>query len=272
MTRLFHDEDQPKVTSWFINDDRGLQLAREPVSQTIGKNYAWRTYFHCLTDNGVVQDKDPTWRPKDPEDRLYSTKLSAVFISQATGRWIVTVSTPVEKDGPGGEFLGIVALTVEVGQFIELRGTQTNSQDIQDQFAVLVDRRKGPNQGLILQHPLFEKKLPARFKEYRIKQDDLPDTINKQKNYRDPLATAPEGGAYNKRWLAAVQPVPVRGEDTGWRVIVQKSYDEAIGRNLKDLKRSLVGGGLAALVLVALVVTSLWAFVIRLLGPARIKK
>src|SRR5581483_10896249 len=103
------------------------------------------------------------------------------------------------------------------------------------QFAVLVDERKGPNRGLILQHPLFnrilnsEKRLPDRFQDYRISRAELPVEPAKQIHYADPMAKDPAGADFDKAWLAEQSPVIVRGYDSGLVVIVQQSYDAAIG-------------------------------------------
>jgi len=77
------------VASWFFCDANGLSVVREPPSQTIGKDYAWRSYFH-----GGPADEEKTWRPAEGE-HLDKIRLSAVFRSQATQHWIVAVSAPV---------------------------------------------------------------------------------------------------------------------------------------------------------------------------------
>ena len=119
---------------------------------------------------------DETWRPA-PGEHLRGTTLSDVFRSKATSRWTVAISTPVFDKSPEKKFLGVVAMTVEVGRFVEFPGGE-------NQFAVLVDNREGKHKGVVLQHPLFDKlmlasqdeKLPDRFKNYRVNADDLPDT------------------------------------------------------------------------------------------------
>jgi len=185
-----------------------------------------------------------------------------VFRSEATYRWIVAVATPVFDRSPEGKFLGVVALTVEVGRFAELRGRD-------DQFAVLVDCREGDNEGLILQHPLFDKllrekgKLPDRFKDYRIKTGDLPQ---REEVYTDPMGADPEGSEYNRQWLACTEPVRVRGNDTGWIVIVQEAYATAIGSTLQTLTEGLIRWGLLALLMVALMMTGLWGWATRWSG------
>lgn len=249
------------TASWFFCDPRGISTLRDPESKTIGDDFAYRSYFH-----GGPKDYRPTWRP-GPEDHVKKTQLSAVFRSNATKRWIVAVCAPVVDQSPERKFLGVVALTVELGQFAELKGRN-------NQFAVLVDRREGDNKGVILQHPLFDKlvakegnkegKLPDRFEKSRVRSDQLPDTPEHQQNYHDPLADDPEGGVYQRRWLARMEPVSVRGKDTGWIVIIQEAYDTAIGATLKTLTKELVRYGLFALILVTVVMGLLWGFVAKL--------
>jgi hypothetical protein len=251
--------DQPRedeeVLSWFFCDAQGLSMVHITQSSTIGKNYAWRSFFH-----GGPRDMDESWRP-EPGKNLKATTLSAVYRSQATSRWVVAISTPVFDESSKKNFLGVVAMTVEVGRFFEslLHGGER-------QFAVLVDSREGDSPGVILQHPLFDKflakqgELPDYFQKYRVTADELPDVPKRQKNYRDPLGNDPEGGAYKCKWLAQMEPVKVRNEDTGWLVIVQTAYDEAIGSTIENLTTGLIRYGLSALVLTALVMTALWAW------------
>ena len=249
-----------EVASWFFCDAGGISTARTPEGRTIGKNFAWRSFFH-----GGPRDFEDTWRPTTPDEHLQRTALSVVFRSRATSRWIVAVCTPVYDLSPEKKFLGVVAMTVEVGRFVELRGGDR-------QFAVLVDNREGKNKGVILQHPLFDKllteqpKLPDRFKNYRVSNDDLPDTLRRQEHYSDPLAVDEAGGSFNRHWLARMEPVRVRNRDTGWIVIVQEAYDAAIGQTLEKLSHSLVRSGLIALGLIALVMAGLWGMAKRLSG------
>jgi len=256
------------VASWFFCDPRGVSTVRVPTPKpprksTVGNNYAWRSYF-----NGKPDDlEDRSWRPP-PGEHLEETTLSAVFRSQANNQWIVAVSTPVYSPQPEGEFLGVAALTVKVGELLELPG-------LENQFTVLVDRREGPNQGVLLDHPLFEHllaeqgKLPDRFKDYRLREDDLPLVRARQEEYRDPLAADPEGGEYEGRWLARMEPIVLKGEETGWIVIVQQAYTTAIGSTLHRLRVSLIGYGAAALAMIGLVMAGVWKFASTLKGGDR---
>ena len=177
----------------------------------------------------------------------------------------VTWEAPVFDLSPEKKFLGVVAMTAEVGRFVDFPGGD-------DQFAVLVDNREGDHKGVVLQHPLLDKlmeketKLPDRFQHYRVSPDDLPDTAAREKHYSDPLAVDAEGGEFNRRWLARMEPVRVRDADTGWIVIVQEGYETAIDATLSKLKRGLFHSGLIALGFIALVMAGLWGMAKRLSG------
>jgi len=102
--------------------------------------------------------------------------------------------------------------------------------------------------------------VPDYFQKYRVTADELPDVPKRQKNYHDPLGDDPDGEAYKCKGLAQREPVKVRNEDTGWLVIVQTAYDEAIGSTIENLTTGLIRYGLSALVLTALVMIALWAW------------
>lgn len=251
--------DSGYAASWFFCDAGGTSTVRVPVGRTIGRNFAWRSFFH-----GGPSDLDESWRPK-PGERLPGTTLSDVFQSRATGSWIVAVSAPVFDLSPERKFLGVTAMTTEVGRFVDF-------PDAEHQFAVLVDNRDGGHKGVVLQHPLYDKlleknpKLPDRFQFYRVSADDLPAHAARQEHYSDPLAVDAEGGEFDRWWLARMEPVRVRGADTGWIVIVQEDYETAINATLGELKRGLLRSGLIALGLIALVMAALWGMAKRLSG------
>jgi hypothetical protein len=251
-----------EVRSWFFCDAQGVSLIRVPEGSTLGRDFAWRSYFH-----GGPRDNPESWRP-EPDKHIKETIISAVFRSEATAKWVVAVSTPIFDDSQEGKFLGVMAITAEVGNLIE-------EPDDERQFAVLADRREGDNPGVILQHPLFKKmidktgQLDERFKNYRVSAADLPDTPERERNYVDPIANDEAGGAYRRDWLARMEPVKVRDADTGWVVIVQKAYDEAIGTTLSDLRQGLIRYGIAALVMITLVMVFLWGLTLKMSAKRR---
>ncbi len=257
---------RPEVASWFVTNAEGIHLAASfdvaAEASPVGGNFSYRTYFH-----GGTTDE----RPAD-HGHIEQTHLSTVFQSTATGTWKVAISTPVMEDGA---FLGIVALTVELGRLGEMLG---GSEGVR-QFNVLVDGREGDSRGVILQHPLFmhllqqQGYLDAEFstaKEYRVPLDHWGE----ERLYVDPLGHHPQGQAYRRRWIAAKRQVLLEPEkrqaagsnaapqDTGLIVIVQEDYDLAAAP-IYNLGRSLVRQGLLAFSVVMLVVGVLWYFVTR---------
>jgi hypothetical protein len=257
-----HYPDDSKYASWFVTDAHGVQLLRKDASnKSTSHNYSWRTYFH-----GGLADHATDWRPA-PGQHLQRTKLSAAYKSQTTEDWSVAVSTPVRSSDPNGEkFLGVVAMSFHVGRaFFDLEKTE-------DRFAVLADMRVGRHEGLLVQHPLYyqvAREERDRLEQYRLLSEDAYPNDKETVDYLDPMSRDPAGAPFNRRWLAAQRPVVVRGEKTGWVVIVQEAYDHAIGRSLNDLRQSFVSTGLITLASIAVVIGLLWAFVVRSLSFTR---
>jgi hypothetical protein len=105
MQSRYDESDRSKVFAWFVQDDQGLQLARSPVgNDNIGRNYAWRTYFH----GGETDFRDlHEYLGMANKLRLTKTTLSEPFTTETTNRDVIAVSTPVERNG---RFLGVVGV------------------------------------------------------------------------------------------------------------------------------------------------------------------
>lgn len=275
---LFHDKRKPKVDSWITINKDGVHIASafdSPLSRSpIGRNYAYRSYFQ-----NSDQDKSPGFVPTE-EDRLKSTHLSGVFLSTATGAWKVAISTPVyqrDENGNEGEYLGVVGLTVEMGGFLR------EFDNTPHRYAVLADGRDGPYKGAILHHPLYDEviaehgKLPGEFIDYRVPLNgNAHSDVELTTRYLDPLANAPGGKAYRRPWIMAQAPVRIavgqpdqsgklQKKDTGWVVLVQDDYSNAI-EPVHHLGKRLVREGLTALAAVFLTIVALWFFVVRNVG------
>jgi len=272
MDAILREKRFPSAASWFVTDDVGLHLASTfqstPQRSPVGRYYGWRTYFH-----GGEEDIPKEQRGSLTLPPIGKTHLSAVFKSTATYTWKVAVSTPVVYEG---RFLGVLALTAELGGFVEFKRGDT-------QFAVLVDGRPGQSYGVILQHPLFDKllerdgRLPERLSALRAPVEQLEDSDAK---YYDPMGGDVEGAAYSGPWIAAQAHVRlVRGrslsrggqetQDTGLMVVVQEDYDSAIAP-VQQLGRWLLREAILALALLLIVALALWYFVSRLMrDPVR---
>jgi hypothetical protein len=260
---LIADHNRFEYASWFLTDARGLQIARLPESVTIGQNYAWRTYFH-----GGPRDEPLDWRPTT-SGHIRHTHLSALYRSQSTRRWSVAISTPIFKRDGSQEFLGTVAMTFEIGrQLIPLAETAR-------QFPVLVDMRAGERPGLIVQHPQLDssavpdEETAGALAEFRLTAEMLPEAMRGTDHYLDPLSAKMSAEVQQARWLAWRQDVQIRGKETGWVVIVQEAYEQALGDTLNGLRVGFLRSGWLALAAVSVVIGGLWIYCLRRLGPAK---
>lgn len=266
------------AASWFLSDQEGNRLARHPFSaDTADRNFAHRDYFH-----GLGRDFESGTEGLLPIKDVYR---SMVFTSKTTDNRILGFSVPVWSDPEQSprEVMGVLSMTVKLGQFAELRSHPSTGNS---RIAVLIDARADEHQraGSILEHPhlaaqLQQKRKPdavylgqttlALLEQLRVqaaqRADQGDDAVSPSDallaDYRDPV-----GGAYAGRWLAACEPVFVSGRspqarDTGWLVIVQERYEEATAP-VRHLGSRMVQQGLLALAVVLAVITLLWGFVV----------
>ena len=257
------------VASWFVTDAHGVQLAsaipnEKEKNSTVGHDYSRRAYFH-----GGENDFDERRHHAVPP--IQKTRLSPVFRSEASGTWKVAISTPILD---GGRCLGIIALTVELGNL----GNEADFAKSGDRFVTLVDGRPGTHHGQILHHPLFSQiladlrrqhpdetpKLPD-LREYVVPLDRLatPDSApNRVSLYRDPLGKHAAGQQYARTWIAAQQPVTMGESDTGLVVLVQESYENAAAP-VKKLGAGLLNRVWIAVGIILAGVVYLWYLVTR---------
>lgn len=269
MLAQFKLPSQDKTGSWFVTDEYGFHIASQfdstPPVSPIGGYYGYRTYFHGGRED--LPKEAPTPPPID------STQLSAVFLSTASMTWKVAMSTPVVHEG---RTIGIVAMSVDVGKF-------TSLEPAEHQFAALVDGREGNTEGVILQHPLYDRLIA--------KSENIPERFSAEPQFRvqlakfrpgvpvvgpDPLGRDPLGQEFDKIWIFAAQDVllPQREDrqatestappKTGLVVVVQEDHAFAV-KPIYALGDQLVRQALLASALILLVVLSLWFFVIRAL-------
>jgi serine/threonine protein kinase/class 3 adenylate cyclase len=224
-----NDREAPS-DSWFINDARGIQVARSPRSDASGgESFAHRDYFH-----GQGKELPPETKGLQP---ITSPHLSAVYRSTSTQRLKVAFSVPIEngKRGKERQVVGVLAMSVDLGEFSVLENNLPKGHEV-----VLVDLREStladpPRRGLILHHqreeafsksapiPWISPELLARI-DALLKDRESPDKGAILTDYRDPALTN------DQLYHGALQPVserrreePVR--DSNWLVIVQEPVD-----------------------------------------------
>ena len=214
--------------SWFINDSRGVQVARSPRSEaTRGENFSHRDYF-----SGQGTNLPPDTKNIKP---IKAPHLSAVYRSTSTGHLKVAFSVPIEngKKGKEREVIGVLAMTVDCGEFNVLEKKLPKGHEV-----VLIDMREStidgpPRRGLILHHQhedVFGKDAPPpwvgpevlkRIEELLKKIDaETPEHSAMLVDYRDDALTS------KKLYSGALQPlVDNRDEvvrDSHWVVLVQE--------------------------------------------------
>lgn len=137
-----------RATSYFVQDATGKQLARWPYDEkTIDGDFSFRDYFH-----GRGYELKPGTTDVTPIEDVHR---SIVFQSRATSNRMVAFSAPIWSgpiDTDGRHVIGVMAMTVELGQFAELRPEHGSNKD---QVAVLIDANEDSTdrRGPILEHP-----------------------------------------------------------------------------------------------------------------------
>ena len=207
--------NHPASASWFVCDRLGNQIAsafREP-NQTLGKNYAYRSYFTGIEDDLELTEISPVNTPVEIADKARSDSdtqknfqsaaeqilkrqiidkphLSAAFRSDQSNSWKLAFSIPLFVQD---QVIGIAAVTVDLGNFIEFANQESH-------YAILIDDRPGTNRGVILEHPLFQKlltsdgKLPDEFLDLRVDNNQL----QQEDRFLDPVGGTAAGLSYNR--------------------------------------------------------------------------
>jgi serine/threonine protein kinase/class 3 adenylate cyclase len=223
------DQEAP-ADSWFINDVRGVQVARSPSSSASrGDNYSHRDYFHG--GGADLPEGTPGLTP------IKRPHLSAVYRSTTTSLLKVAFSAPIEngRSGDDRKIVGVLAMSVDLGEFNVLENDLPRGQEV-----VLIDLRPTSlegapaHRGLILHHrarlPLGRdqpalwvgSEVMARIDELlaAAKAADSRGSI-RLPQYRDPDLTR------NELYWGAIKPVVEQRPDgevfeTAWLVLVQE--------------------------------------------------
>lgn len=241
---------ETSATSWFLNDARGIQLWRRPFNDvSVGKNYAFRDYFHGTNTQYTSENAPNNIRP------LTDAHISLAYQSDATHRYMIALSVPIRS--PSGEIIGVFARTAHLGDLQRRLG-----QDIQGTGAAgthpevaLADRREAQ----LLDHPWLTAEVLQRLSEEESKEmfrrlrldETTRDAIRqagnspsassddgtnhsasrlevKIANYRDPVGslTEPSAHAYRGEWIAAM--AAMKSERMPWLVIVQEQRSRTL--------------------------------------------
>lgn len=293
-TRAFGADKSTKFDSMFITDRFGTMLAaafaNESSVSRVGDNFAYRSYF-----SGQSQDLDER-TPCRNIPRADSSHVSVPFLSTATGRWKIAVSTPIEfSEEVEGQtepriVEGVLVLTINLGDF-ELLSESNHSrgddehevvQKQQQRFAVLVDGHVGDREGTILQHPVLLQRPENKQAGDRPNLQFQIDTESLKQlkdigmyDYIDPVSKSDDKRAkeFEGEWIAAMVRVDVarrisgdivKKQSTDLWVLVQERAD-SVTAPVQLMVIKLARLGLIALGTLLAVICALWYFVLKVM-------
>ena len=217
--------------SWFINDQQGRQIARDPLLEEDGTivnsfmgDYAFRDYFH-----GEGQD-----RPKSDTNAIHpivAPNICAVYVSSNSGKLKVAFSVPIfstDEQAEQAKVVGVLSTSFDLGAF-EVSGLS----HLGEKQIVLVDLRDDylegtARRGLILNHELqnnWKQEAPPRV------ASEVLDAVQNETGhfvagYRDPFASDHRTTHWGVCELVNYRTKDVvTGQETvqpsGWMVLVQ---------------------------------------------------
>ncbi|MEM9943867.1 MAG: hypothetical protein AAF939_20060, partial [Planctomycetota bacterium] len=282
----------PRAASWFVSDRFGNQLASvfDGENVTLGGNFCYRTYFTGmekdleLTDARIAYSEDPEKLSQRPI--IQRPHLSAVFQSKQSKTWKIAFSAPIRRYG---EIAGIVAVTADLGQFIEFPHSF-------GQYTMLVDGRKGEFSGSVLEHPAYEPAI--QLEELQVGKRRLPDEmaqssvdvscVSEDEIFYDPVGETSYGQrtGYGNPSIATCTPVMMReanriyelnGDEmintdvrqaTGLYVVAVQDFESVLSE-VRSLSTQLGRMAILATLLLSGVAIGMWIFVNRLLKNTR---
>ncbi|MFM8413722.1 MAG: protein kinase domain-containing protein [Planctomycetota bacterium] len=225
--------DSVDAESWFVCDAAGVQVARLPVADTIGTNFAHRDYFH-----GGEADLPPGTAAAP----LKEVHRSGVYKSTTTGKLKVAFSAPIWNGPPGREgraCLGVLVMAFDVGVLFRSIDAIGGWNASRNSFVVAVvdlrdDRIEGaPKSGLMLENPDLataggvasvaaqDERAPAAVVER------LKAAASRRRTGPGRLEPAELAFDVEVPTIAAAEPIVILGRpehiaDVGWAVIVHE--------------------------------------------------
>lgn len=224
-----HDVQKIRFHSLFINGLSGEQFARVPRGESIGRNFAFRHYFH-----GQQMDLPENSQPPPAEHPV----LSVVYVSKNTRTPHVSLTVPVWDQALDADrrVIGRIGMAISVGDLGMF------NQLGHEEVPMLVETRKygwgdGQSYGIVVHHPDFRAagrigiggqpdslpRLDSRMVDslianWRREADDQEEpTSLVMPDFVDPIGGTPTEAAY-----ASVR-IPCREaaiRETGWLIIL----------------------------------------------------
>lgn len=259
-------------TSWFLTTADGTQVWRRQFSsETLGRNFSWRDYFH-----GRNREYAPDAVPADIQP-ISSRHVSIAFRSDATGRYMVALSVPVRSRD--GRVIGVFARTAHLGDLQVRLGQRMQGAPAESvrRIIALADSRHWQ----LLDHPYLTEAVLAQspqqvdhlFQQLQLDESTIADITQalqadhsqsgdvRLTRYQDPVGRLSDAAAqaYRGSWMAAMSPV--ENMQDPWMVIVQEDQQaalQAIDEMTERATRHAWLAVLAAMSLMAVVWSVVW--------------
>lgn len=263
------EEHRVDDASWFLQDARGVQRWRMPMSDTVDGLFNFRDYFHGQAgdypEGQVPEDIAPIRRPH----------LSRPYRSRSSQRYVVALSAPVfdrAADEPPSDrqVIAVLARSFYLSQLLKDYEDSLRAQgQTHARILALLDRRTWSllahrwmdDQHLDTLHdPVHQLRIDDRLialltgsQRASVGPAVSPAlAVDRVDNYRDPVAAfAPQ--EYGGEWLAAFSPIG----DTGWIAIVQEPKAPVL-QPVEELRERLMRTAAAGIALVTLLVGASW--------------
>lgn len=274
------DEDresqkQQPDTSWFLTNEHGDQVYRNPESVSLGKNYRHRDYF-----NGLEEDYTRETVPADlvPIQQPYVSRPYSSESAEEGYGYRIAITVPVKNTD--GKVIGVLGRSMELGKLLMYKETIRNLGEGGGHLERVISLVDGREFSLLdhdwmteehLEQLMMRGRTPGSSKSEKIVLSERervnlerllknPGVRNadRDSSYSDPIGAY--DSAYQGDWLAAYWPVA----NTTWIAIVQEHKNSAIAP-VAELKQRLWRYGLFGLVMCAVLAGALWYFISRLI-------
>jgi eukaryotic-like serine/threonine-protein kinase len=246
----------PFKTCYVINS-KGIMLAHVPRSdESIGGDYSWRNHFQgakALGLKGIGGSVYVSRVYRGRSDNFYKFAVSAPILD-AQKRFLGVIATSVITDAS----MGLVALHGDNRKVALVAPTDIDSPELKldpDNEKYVVLYHPGYRQGVDPVAFPYVDKIGMRRDAMADEQFQLADPktqIAPDANYLDPVSAVAK--EYSGRWIAGFAPVG----NTGFVVIVQQRFEDAVSVEASTLWGLALWSALASLVAVAILGVVLW--------------
>ena len=245
--------------SCFILDAEGLMVARarpgQPaVDDLTGESFRWRDYFKGAKKNTGLGSRK-------------QIHISSVYRGRSDHLYKFSISGPVFHSS--GRFLGVIATSVTADATMGLIDLDDPRRQVtliapKDVDRAGVDGGGKPVEHVVLFHPAYRRGVAAvgfpdpgeivpDLERVHARELDTPQLLlPPQDDYIDPVQSLLR--EYEGRWIAGFAPVG----HTGFAVIVQQRFEEALELDPSVSRNLLVGSVLVSLLALTMVAGVLW--------------